>query len=358
MAAVDYVLSMTPVQSRVFEDHRMRSVITRSATYLSTNWWTTKGYPATALPTIVQDEVGIRGAGMAAFTMAVARRMSVLDSAYASFDSSAIGNKAARLVAAVAHKHRTNEATGGWPQYDATRDQRWQSALWAFWAGLAGWMMWDTDLPYAADHAAVANMVEWEANQIKGRPAEFWRNPDGSVYTNGVTYSNGKIDRTNNTAMEEDSWNATILALASAMMPRHPNAPAWRSKMCRLLMAANATPEDTTDFGSLNGHTVAEWVSGGYNINSNFTVINHNRIHPDYMACAYHAWYAASVLALANMSITEPVANRVGEILNTMRRGSFGVKTILTPWSWQNYYPDGNDWGTDRATTFAAFTTS
>jgi hypothetical protein len=99
---------------------------------------------------------------------------------------------------------------------------------------------------------------------------------------------------------EENAWNATILQLATAMMPGHPNAKLWMTKNVELMLSAFARPEDVGSGPLFHGKPLFEWL-GGSNINSDGTLVNHRRIHPDYMATVTQNLHAALVYPLARM---------------------------------------------------------
>jgi hypothetical protein len=84
-----------------------------------------------------------------------------------------------------------------------------QSALHVRQIGLAAWLLWPRlrdDTRYRVARAVVA-----EADRQVALPPLYYGAPDGTILTPG------------NTRAEEDAWDATVLVLAAAMMPKHPH---------------------------------------------------------------------------------------------------------------------------------------
>jgi hypothetical protein len=100
---------------------------------------------------------------------------------------------------------------------------QWQSALWAFQAGQAAWLVWDK--LDAELQAQLANMLAVEADRFL-----TW-DPPHQVK--------------NDTKAEENAWDSLVVALAACMLPQHPHAAAWHTAAQRWQLSSFLTEADT-----------------------------------------------------------------------------------------------------------------
>lgn len=287
-------------------------------------------------------EQNVRPPGGAALGLAVLL-------ATGSYDNDVTSSRdiAVRLVASLAYRHTANQLGGGW-------GDDWQTALWASDAGLAGWLLWDDLAP--DDRLLVERMVTHEADRFLDYQVPYYQRPDGTVVTPGDSKA------------EENAWNATLLNLAVAMMPDHPDAPAWQAKALELMVSAYSRPSDLTNATMLNGKRVQDWLHGS-DIFDDGTLVNHGIIHPDYMASITQITSAPLAYALAGQPTpcaaffnadlvygalvdkqfaSPPYAAPGGTIFRT---DAYGQATSDV------YYPQGNDWGTARRMHFGLIDT-
>ncbi len=352
--------SVTPIDMASFavthpgdtDSKRLRAILRNSNRYALTTWYdTVKDYDAQDGAYLSFGGTGenqIRPPAAQAFGLAVSLNLGVYRSSQPSIAFAVA--RTSRLISSLAYQHRAN-TTGGW-------GGAWQSAHWAAFAGFAGWLMWDALTP--TDREYVRRMVEDEANRFNSYAVPYYRDETGALLSPGDTKA------------EENAWNAQLLHVATAMMPKHPNYVTWMRKSIELELSATARPRDVEGTTVVNGRTLAEWLNGS-NANSDGTMVNHNRLHPDYMetiALTSHAALAYSLTrtptpqaALFNADIvyrafvdlnftagaypyaddpevTYPVADPGGTIYQD---GSANI-----------YYPHPNDWGTQRRMQFAA----
>ncbi len=212
--------------------------------YGSTTWWTQQGY-SNGIPTLMgwsgtahsmPMELKVRGAAMNAFALAMVDPKNIVT---------------ARLLVALTSQHVSQNNTAK-PQWGRS----WQSPMWAAWAGLAAMVGWPS-IPYAHDRQRVLDMLTVEANYVvTQRPPLFWCDKDGAVLRPG------------DSAAEENSWCAMVLWVAAALLPTHESASAWLRAAQDLCVSAFARPGED---------------SRGYNVTASGLVVNHNRVHPDYM---------------------------------------------------------------------------
>jgi hypothetical protein len=142
------------------------------------------------------------------------------------------------------------------------RDQ-WQSALWAASTGQAAWLLWDELTP--REKWLAARMVCDEADRF------VTQTPPSQV----------KRD----TKAEENAWNSRVVALAFNMFPNHPNHDRYREAAVRWQLSSFTTAADLTREDLVEGKPLKQWLSGvGANLHDDYTLENHDRVHPDYMA--------------------------------------------------------------------------
>ncbi|WP_102264409.1 cell wall-binding repeat-containing protein [Mesobacillus jeotgali] len=245
--------------------------------------------------------------------------------------------KTVKLVSSLSYRHKAN-SPGGWGSH-------WQSAHWANFSGLAGWLIWDK--LSAAEREYVRKMVEYEANRLILYQVPYWKDPAGNTVYKGDTKA------------EENAWNSQILQLATAMMPNHSNWKLWMSKNLELMISSAAMPSDLKNETVVNGKSIKNWISGT-NINQDGTVINHGFIHPDYMEFIAFNNTSALHYTLAGMPTPEAAFFNSDIVYKSLVDVPFDSQDYLPPGgtiyregSSDIYYPEGNDWGNDRRMQFA-----
>jgi hypothetical protein len=271
-----------------------------------------------------------------AFALAVALRTGAYRPAAAGGLSAADATQRdVLLIRSLAQAHRAS-SSGGW-------GDAWQSAMWAALAGCAGWLMCDrlnTD-----DRAAVALMVEHEADRF----VTYYRDAAGTIVSVGDTKA------------EENAWNAMVLQLATAMMPIHPRHSPWMDKNLELMVSASARPSDLSSTTVISRKAVRDWLHGS-NIEQDGVVINHRRAHPDYSTTVSENIQAALVYSLAGQATPRAALWNADVVYDALvdRQWAAGTDyppggTVQAPGgteyvrgSERIYYPQGNDWGTDR----------
>lgn len=282
-------------------------------------WWTGRGYP-NSIPTLTwteptgsySQELAVRGAAMNAFALAVNDPANVTT---------------ARLVAAISRQHAANGVAGL-----QTWGYTWQSPLWAAWAGLAAMVGWD-GIPNTTERDNVRRMLIAEAdNVVTNRPPLFWKTPAGVETYPGDSKA------------EENSWCATVLWVAAALMPTAPNVSTWLSVADDLAVSAFARSGDD---------------SRGSNVTTGNLVINHNRVHPDYMTSTGQNFFSVVPFELVgrtphSIAALGPVARMYSALQSTPLDAS-GTLAYATDSASINF-PVGtvNDWGNRRPAAYAA----
>ena len=261
-------------------------------------------------------------------------------------------------IRGVAFAHRANKSTT--PHFGGrgrSRD-KWQAAHWATQAARAAWLLWDQLSPET--RAAVADMMIYEADSFTTYRVPYWKTPGGDTISPGDTKA------------EENAWDAQLPALAQTMMPGHPNVDAWRTKASELQVSAYSRQSATTSLTLVDGKPAKEWLNG-FNAFDNGVVVNHRRIHPDYMVSI--ATQASSIIyeSLAGQYIPQSTVFNVDNVYRALTEVQFSPgadtiyetgKPLLAPggticrrtadggYDGNVYYPQGNDWTNQVTDTY------
>jgi hypothetical protein len=318
----------------------MRRVLANATKYATATWYPQAygGQHGEYLDFGGIGESQIRPAASEALAMAAALKTGAYDADYTGVSRDQAERITLRLVESLAHRHRATSPGTGWGDH-------WQSALWAYWAGSAGWFMWDELSP--SGRAAVQAMVRHEADRFVGYEVPYYRDVAGDVVTPGDTKA------------EENAWNGLVLQLATAMMPRHPHWTLWMDKCLELMVSAYARPQDVQSQRRINGKTVSQWLDGS-NAGEDAMVVNHGIIHPEYLTPVSFNAAAAQSYTLAGMQTPEAAFFNVAEVYDALVDLEFPSPpyaspggTIYVDGSSEIYYPQGSDWGTGRRMIYA-----
>lgn len=151
--------------------------------------------------------------------------------------------------------------TGERPTGDGKRwGNHWQSAYWAQLLGRAAWWSW-ADLPEDV-RAGVRRVVAHEAGRFVDQTPPH------------------QLER--DTKSEENAWNSMIFNVAILLMPADPQRAAWERALQRWVMSAYLRPADEHSDKLVDGRPVSAQFTGA-NIYDDFTLENHDKVHPDYM---------------------------------------------------------------------------
>ena len=331
---------------------RAGAILLNTNRYALRTWYGAKGYSSATQQAATYLNLGgigegsIRPAASEALALAVSLRTGVYNPTVTTVNTTEAHQKAAKLIRSLSRSHLVNLAKG-W-------GNSWQSGLWATYAGTAGWLMYDSPYLSAADRQDIRQMVEHEANRFIGYRVPYYRDPAGITLTPGDSKA------------EENGWNAGILALATAMMPNHANYDAWNYKAHELMVSSFAAPRDLGSQTVINGTSAANWLNGS-NANDDGVVINHSRVHPDYMSTISLVNFAGLANGLAGRPVPDAaffnsdlVYDALVDLPFTAGSSYPGGGMVASPGgtiyidgSPHIYYPQGNDWGTGRRMHFA-----
>lgn len=319
---------------------RMLEILLNTNKYALTTWWKDKGFASQTGPYLQLNgtrEPQVRPPASEALTLAISLKTGAYDPVLTGVPLKTARDRAVKLTASLAYAHMANTA-GGWGNH-------WQSAFWTYLAGTAGYLLWD-ELG-AADREYVRKMVEHEANRFNQYPVPYYRDKAGKILSPGDTKA------------EENAWNSSLLQLATAMMPKHPNWQLWMNKNIELMISSYARPSDLNSSVVLHGKPVSEWLQGS-NAEQNGLVINHSRVHPDYMSSITQLFNAPLLYTLAGMPTPRAAFFNADVVYDALVDWEFAHPpfqapggTIFMAGGAQIYYPQGNDWGTHRRLHFA-----
>ncbi|APU23648.1 hypothetical protein [Actinoalloteichus sp. GBA129-24] len=294
------------------------------------------------------DERAVRLPAMTAVSAATALTTGTYDPQTLSAANAAIRTR--NLIRTLAARHRANNAD------PATRwGSGWQTALWAYYTALAGWLFW-AELDTAEREHLVAMLV-WEAQRLTTGDDVYLVGGSGDQLY--MTRRDGTVVTPGDSKAEENSWSAAALSLAAVMMPNHPDAASWRRRNVELLVAGAACPADLTSGETINGIRLSSWLQGT-NIADDGTLQNHDRLHPLYMVSFDQSLYQGFVFGLADRAAPRAALHNITRTYAALVEKPFplpdgGTSTIYRPGSAEIYYPEGNDWGTHFPFYFGNF---
>ncbi|WP_406423566.1 hypothetical protein OH809_05110 [Streptomyces sp. NBC_00873] len=293
-------------------------------------------------------EAHVRYPAMTALATATALKFGVYDPRSLSTSNATVRDL--NLIRTIAARHKSNntDTSTAW-------GYGWQTSLWAYYDGLAAWLMWDQ--LSTTDQTKVANMIAAEADRLaSGNDLYLVGTSGNKLY---MTLRDGTAVTPGDSKAEENNWSAELLGLAAAMMPQHRNAADWRDRNIELLLAAAARPADLTRKDSINGIVPGTWLRGT-NINDDGTLYNHNILHPLYMVAFDQSLDQGAVFALAGGCAPRIAKHNLQFVYDALVDKEFvnsdgTATTIYQPGSASIYYPQGNDWGTQFPGYFGAY---
>jgi len=150
------------------------------------------------------------------------------------------------------------------------------------------------------------------------------------------------------------------LQLAVAMMPGHPNTRKWKEICSQLLISAYSVESDMhKNHPILDGKAPKNWLEG-YNLRNDGFVVNHDRVHNDYMSSIAHLQMSGFVVfSLARQTIPQTLDHNFDLIYRNLVTKKFEAPpynspggTMYVPDSPDQYYPEGTDWSNFRYACF------
>lgn len=220
----------------------------------------------------------------------------------------------------------------------------WQSGLWATYMGEAAYLLYDGFTP--AEKRVLHNVIMSEARYAYNTTSNdnniYWKDASGTVLHQGDTKS------------EEVLWWNGIIQLSLLMYPASGKADIFRNRSAKLGVVAYSMESDLSKNRITNGFA---WPSlGGYNVQSNGTVVNHNIVHPEYMTSgAFSLLGVMSLYRYLGVPVMAALDHNLTKIGQSLYTADFSGRTIYEAGEREIYYPEGNDWGTNRMYDLAVF---
>lgn len=189
----------------------------------------------------------------------------------------------------------------------------WQSAHWAQMLGRGAWFVWP-GLPQDL-RAGVRRVVAHEADRIARAEPPHQLRAD--------------------TKAEENAWNSQVLSVAMLLLPEDARRGGWEKAYQKWVMSSFLRPADEHNETVVDGRPVREQFTGA-NIFDDFTLENHNFVHPDYMTTFSLSLGCAPDFAMTGRRIPEALLFNVAPIYENL-------KWMLLP-DGGFVYPNGQDW--------------
>ncbi len=194
---------------------------------------------------------------------------------------------------------------------------QWQSAFWAGIAGQAAWLAWDI-LPEDV-RILTARMIEHEADRFNTRP------PDSGFR--------------GDTKAEENAWNSEAIALAACMFPHHPRHALWQERAIVYMLNSFVRKSDLASDRIVDGKPLKRRLSA-VTLYPDFTLENHGRVHPDYLACGGLLLRNALLYHAAGLPLPESLFFNIPETYEVLKE--------LTAAGGACFYINGQDWWPHR----------
>lgn len=270
----------------------------------------------------------IRPACSAAHALSIVLKTGLFDEQAAGVSRKDAVKRTVRLIKVTVAVHHNR----GWKY-------QWQSAFWAANLAHASWLLWDELDDATRNH--IRTMLVNEANRFLDYKVPYWNGQGGD------------------TKAEENSWNSSIILVAVAMMPDHPNVSKWKQKGSELMLSAFAYQTDATQNETvIDGKPVKTWLRG-FNVRSDGAVINHGLVHCDYMCCVNFQLHGFSTLSLAGQPVSQAVDFNASRVYRTLVMQQWPASvykkpggTMYIPGKAEVYYPLGTDWSNYRFDIF------
>jgi hypothetical protein len=259
------------------------------------------------------DENSIRPNTHTAFGLAIISRC-MFDGYPTGFERAIAHDKALRILRFVLPTH----GAGGVRCNDNKHwANQWQSAFWACSAGAAAWLLWDDLDPHQKWLAA--RMVCDEADRFVNKT------PPAQVVSD--------------TKAEENAWNSKVISLAFNMFPRHPHHDAWGVTAQRWIASSFLRDADLKNNLIVDGYPIKEAVTGP-NIYDDYTLENHDRVHPDYMSTIGLCGYQRLTYEWGDNKPPAALTLNAEGVYGTLKKLAFPDGGFI--------YPNGQDWQLHR----------
>ena len=299
---------------------RIGAVLQKQVHYLLTLVHPWKGDPALLLLTDSKStEHWIRPNTGAVEAMAFLVR-------FGPYDEKAVGVPRAKLLSGTILPMMrylvATHATGTRPTSDGKPwGNHWQSAHWTQNLGRAAWYVWADLPPDLRD--GVRRVVAHEADRIAALE------PPHQVLAD--------------TKAEENAWNSQVLSVAVLLMPADARRAKWEKDFQKWALSSFLRQADAKSTQIVDGRTVAEQFTGA-NIYDDFTLENHNIVHPDYMGTFSMLLGCVNDFRLSGRREPQALFYNAAQVYENIK--------WLTIADGSYCYPNGQDWEVFRVPSF------
>ena len=243
------------------------------------------------------SEQRYRESAAMAVALAVALQTGPYDASVTGVGADVARRRALKLIQSLAYRHHANAPAQ--LQHDSWGNEA-RSVVWAAHVGYAAWLLWADLSPVV--RRFVKRMIIEEASE--------YRNP---LYYRDRA---GALDFTGSKA-EYAARNASLLSLATAMMPDHPDAGLWKSQSIQFMLSAYSRPIDTSSSKIYHGHALKDWL-GGSNINNDGTATDREAIHPDYMTAGVVEFNPVHIYHLAGQPTPQAAKFNADKVMEAL----------------------------------------
>lgn len=191
-------------------------------------------------------------------------------------------------------------------------NRQWQSAHWAYSLGKAAWYVGD-DLP-----VDLRNNI---CRIVKSEAARFY----DVAPPHRVKYD---------TASEENAWNSQIFHIASLLMPDDTDYSKWQYLFGKWVLSSYITSNDMKSDNVVDGFKISDF--GGANIYDDYTLENHNIVHPDYMCAFILSVQTAIDYKMTGREIPDFLLFNIPQIYDNLKWFSLPDGGLTYP-SWQDW---------------------
>ena len=195
-------------------------------------------------------------------------------------------------------------------------NRQWQSAHWAYSLGKAAWYLGE---------ALPQNMRERVYHIIRMEAKRFY----DVVPPHRIK---------NNTAAEENAWNSQIFHIASLLMPEDSDYSRWQDLFKKWVLSSYVTESDVHSDKAVDGFKLNRFEGG--NIYDDYTLENHDIVHPDYMSAFILSFQTAVDYRMIGKEVPAFLLFNVAPIYSNL-------KWFALPDGGMTY-PSGQDWGIFR----------
>ncbi len=136
------------------------------------------------------------------------------------------------------------------------------------------------------------------------------------------------------TASEENAWNSQIFHVASLLMPGDPDYSKWQYLFSKWVLSSYITSNDLKSDTVISGFKISDFE--GANIYDDYTLENHNIVHPDYMCAFILSMQTAVDYKMTGREVPDFLLFNIPQIYDNLKWFSLPDGGLTYP-SWQDW---------------------